>query len=152
LKTGFPVLNFPSYELRIRRQEEGAYSIFDRCRKIFVDLTPEEWVRQHLLHFLVEEKKFPESLIVVEKSLKLNNTQKRADVIVYDNSLKPLLIAECKEPGVQLSQQVLDQALRYNLVFNVSYLVLSNGISHYVCKLGPAGSVLLSDIPDYKDL
>ena len=152
MKTGFTKLNFPVYDFRIKQQKGEKYSIFDRCRKIFVDLTPEEWVRQHLVSFLIEEKSFPSSLIVIEKSLKLNTTLKRTDVLVYDRSLKPLLIAECKEPGVKLGQQVLDQALRYNLVFGVKYLILTNGLKHYVCELSPDGAVLLKDIPDYKDL
>jgi hypothetical protein len=152
LKPAFPELNFPTYEFRIKQLDTGAMSIFDRCRKSFVDLTPEEWVRQHLVSFLVEEKKFPASLIVVEKSLKLNNTIKRADVLVYGDQLKPLLIAECKEPGVKLSQQVLDQALRYNLVFGVKYLVLTNGLKHYVCKIVDGTTVLLNDIPEYGGL
>lgn len=147
-----PQLNFPAYDFRLKKMDSGATGIFDRCRKLFVELTPEEWVRQHLVSFLVEEREFPQSHIVVEKSLKLNNTSKRADVIVYDNALQPLLIAECKEPGVKLSQQVLDQALRYNLVFGVKFLVLTNGLKHYVCRMDDAGVVMLDDIPNYRAL
>jgi hypothetical protein len=152
MRNRLPVLNFPRYGLRLKELSNGGIEIFDRCRKSFVALTPEEWVRQHLINFLILEKGFPESLMVPEKSLKLNNTVKRADVLVYDKFLNPLLIAECKEASVPLSQEVLDQALRYNLIFNVKYLVLTNGLSHYVCKMVDGKVELLNTIPDYQEL
>ncbi len=146
----FPVLNFPSYAFRIKATEEAGVSVFDVCRKKFVALNPEEWVRQHLIHFLHREKGVPLSLMAIERSLKLYNTRKRTDVLVYSNTQQPWLIAECKAPDVPLNQQVLDQVLRYNLVFGVSYVVLSNGLQHYCCGRAKDGTITaLSDFPDF---
>ena len=128
----FTKLNFPSYSFRVRENEKGDREIFDRVRKKFVALTPEEWVRQHLIEYLVQERKFPLSLLAVEKQLKLNTTTKRTDVLAYNNSLQPILLAECKSPEINMDIQVLHQILRYNLVFNVRHLIVTNGMQHYV--------------------
>ncbi len=153
VKPHLPGLNFPTYAFRMKHGESTGYTIFDPCRKKFVPLSPEEWVRQHLIRFLHEEKGFPLSLMAVERSLKLNTTLKRTDVLVYNNKLSPLLIAECKAPSVELSQQVLDQALRYNLVFGVRYIILTNGIRHFSCLYNESGETeLLSDFPMYMKL
>lgn len=150
----YPQLNFPPYEFRIRKNERELHEIFDKVRKKFVALTPEEWVRQHLLEFLMQEKKFPLSLLAVEKQLKLNSTLKRTDVMAYTNTLKPLLLAECKAPEIKLDIHTLTQALRYNLVFDVSYLVITNGLEHYFFykdKLNP-GWQRGDSFPDYTHL
>ncbi|MFN6037315.1 MAG: type I restriction enzyme HsdR N-terminal domain-containing protein [Bacteroidota bacterium] len=128
----YPTLNFPAYAFRIRENKNGAKEIFDRVRKKFVALTPEEWVRQHLLEYLIQEKKFPLSLMAVEKQLKLNSTVKRTDLLVYNNSMSPIVLAECKAPEVNLDVQTLNQILRYNLVFKVRHLIVTNGLQHYV--------------------
>jgi len=111
-----PKLTFPGYNFKIESAPLSAQSpkIFDIVRKRFVALTPEEWVRQHLLHFLMNERKYPQSLISVEKKLLVNNLKKRTDVVLYSSSLKPLLIAECKAPSIKLNQLTFDQAARYD--------------------------------------
>jgi hypothetical protein len=98
-----------------------------------VVLTPEEWVRQNILQYLIQEKKFPSSLIAVEASLKYNQLQKRADVLVYDKSGSPFLLVECKAPEVKITQDTFDQIARYNLIFKVKYLVVTNGLNHFCC-------------------
>lgn len=125
-------LNFPQYSFRFRKNKNGEDEIFDRVRKKYVALTPEEWVRQHLLEYLIQDRKFPLSLLSVEKQLKLNSTTKRTDVLAYNSSLTPIVLAECKAPEVKLDMDVLNQILRYNLVFNVSHLVVTNGLQHFV--------------------
>jgi hypothetical protein len=149
-----PSLNFPNYNFRIRKKENDTHEIFDKVRKKFVALTPEEWVRQNLLEFMMEEKKFPLSLLAIEKQLILNNTQKRTDVLAYNNKLQPLLIAECKAPEIKLDIHTLTQALRYNLVYNVSYLVITNGLDHYFFYKDETntGWKQGEDFPSYEDL
>ncbi len=117
-------------------------------------LTPEEWVRQHLLEFMMQEKKFPLSLLAVEKQLKLNSTIKRTDVLAYTNSLQPLLLAECKAPEIKLDIHTITQALRYNLVFNVSYLLITNGQDHFLFSKDKVekGWKQAESFPDYNEL
>lgn len=146
-----PKLNFPEYRFKLQRQSDGLQSlkIFDIIRKKYVTLTPEEWVRQHLLHFLVNERNFPQSLISVEKKLYINGLEKRTDVVVYDRSLKPFLLAECKAPEVAITQEVFDQAARYNLSLNVSVFLITNGINTFVCRADAGGRSyeFLQEIP-----
>lgn len=127
-------LNLPPYTFKLKQQGNRA-QIFDAIRKKFVTLTPEEWVRQNFLQFLIQEKKFPASLIAVEAGLKYNQLQMRTDVLVYDKSGKPYLMVECKAPGIKITQDVFDQIARYNMVFKVKYLVVTNGISHFCCLM-----------------
>ncbi len=122
----------PKYDFIIR-QENGQARILDSIRKKFVALTPEEWVRQHWLRFLVEERKYPRSLIAVELSLKVNALSKRCDIAVFDRNGKPRLIIECKAASIKLTQKVFDQIARYNLALKVKYLVVSNGKTSYCC-------------------
>ncbi len=132
-----PKLNFPECDFNIVMNEDGGQSskIFDMVRKKFVVLTPEEWVRQHLIHFLIHEKKFPKGLMGVEKKLLVNNLLRRTDVVIYNDKLKPLLIAECKSPQVKISQNVFDQAARYNLSLDVKYFILTNGLETFCCMM-----------------
>lgn len=149
----FASLNFPEIEARFSKSEKGDMQIFDIVRKKSVDLTPEEWVRQHVIHFLIHHKNYPLSLIGVEKQLKLNHTIKRTDVVVYDSQLKPLLLIECKADSVSLNQSTIDQALRYNLELNVPFLLLTNGLKHVCLHLSDQGQAnYLKDIPEYKEL
>jgi hypothetical protein len=150
----YPPLNFPQYQFRIRKNEKNTEEIFDRVRKKFVALTPEEWVRQHLIEFLVEEKKFPHSLLAVEKQLKLNSTLKRTDLLAYSSSLQPVLLAECKAPEIKLDIHVLTQALRYNLVMNVDNLIITNGNSHFffIKDKIDTGWKQADNFPEYQDL
>jgi hypothetical protein len=143
-------LNLPAYEFRIK--EEGAKKyIFDTVRKRFVLLTPEEWVRQHFMRYLIEEKKYPESLMTVEKQITLNGKLFRFDLLVYRRSGQPLLIAEFKAPGVKISQRTFDQVVRYNMVLKVERVVVSNGLQHFVCEIDyEANSYrFLKEVPEF---
>lgn len=146
-----PALNFPPIGARFSGLAANP-QIFDIVRKKFVDLTPEEWVRQHLVHFLVHQQGYPISLIGVEKQLKLNNTLKRTDVVVYNNSLTPLMLAECKANSVALTQQTVDQALRYNIPLQVPYVLLTNGLRHVCFRIRGGEAEFLQGIPAYADL
>lgn len=147
-----PTLNLPAAALSVR-SVKGKTEVFDPVRRQFVMLTPEEWVRQHVLHFLIHQKHYPQSRMAVEYSLEVNRLVKRCDILVFDKSLQPLMIVEVKAAGVNLSQQVLEQAMRYNSVFRAPYLLLSNGLRHYMLFIPPEGDAkILDEIPDYPDL
>ncbi len=147
-----PLLNFPAIKARFKKNEKGTIQIFDSIRNKFVDLTPEEWVRQHVIYFFVDELKTPASKIAVEKQLKLNNTIKRTDIVIYDLGIKPLVIIECKAPNVDINQATINQALNYNLTLNVPYLFLTNGNSHvFLENLNGIFSVN-KQIPSYNNL
>lgn len=124
-------LKYPSYNHKLKKSAQQTL-IFDFIRKKWLVLTPEEWVRQHLLNYLVTEKKFPASSISVEKEMILNGQKKRYDVVVYDNTLKPYLIVECKAPYIELDQNVIEQAQRYNLVVKANILMITNGVRDVV--------------------
>ncbi len=151
-----PQLNFPGFDFKVQRSsdERQSLKIFDIIRKKYVSLTPEEWVRQHLLHFLVNERKFPQSLVSVEKKLLINSLEKRTDVVIYSSSLKPILLAECKSPKVVLTQAVFDQAARYNMTLNVAFFLVTNGLESFICKIDHSTQsyVFLKDIPSYSEL
>lgn len=119
-------IEYPPYQPKIR-QEAGKEQIFDEIRKRWVALTPEEWVRQNFLQYLLQVRKYPASLIAVEKEIMLHDLRKRFDVVVHDRQAKPWMIIECKEMGVKLDQKVLEQVLRYNIPLQVPYLVITNG-------------------------
>jgi len=146
-------LNLPEYLFRIR-EVDSKTQIFDDFRKKFVALTPEEWVRQNFLRYLVTEKKYPKSLISVEAGLKLFTLKKRTDIVVYDNRGKPVLIVECKAPDVKISNEVFDQVVRYNMALRVKYMVLTNGLNHFSCVINylQQSYVFLPEIPDYLNL
>ncbi|WP_203292688.1 type I restriction enzyme HsdR N-terminal domain-containing protein [Luteirhabdus pelagi] len=127
-------LNFPAYSFRIKNTKNKP-SIFDVIRKKFIILTPEEWVRQHVLHYLLNELKYPRSLINVEKQLKLNDTLKRYDIVVFKPDGSLFLLVECKAPSVSITQSTFDQIARYNLSLQASYLMVTNGLHHYYCTL-----------------
>jgi len=150
-----PELNFPKYHFRIETPAVGQSSkIFDIVRRKLVMLTPEEWVRQHLIHYLITEKKCPASLMAVEAKLKVNDLLRRTDIVVYNNSLKPLLIAECKAPQVQITQKAFDQAARYNLTLDVQYFILTNGLQIYCCRMNHEEKKydFLEEIGDYSSM
>ena len=128
------LLNLPQYKFRLR-QNGTQKEIFDVFRKKYVVLTPEEWVRQNILQFLVNERNYPAPLIAVEIGLKYNSLQKRADILVYDKQGKPFLLVECKAPEVKITQDAFDQVARYNMAFEVKYLVITNGINHFCCVM-----------------
>lgn len=145
------VLNFPKYSFRFKSSENKTL-VFDEIRKKFVVLTPEEWVRLHVVQFLLQGKNYPKSLINVEKQLKLNKTTKRYDIVVFNNDGSIFLIVECKAPSIPISQIAFDQIARYNLALNASFLMVSNGLEHYYCQMDYENEcyVFLKDIPNYK--
>lgn len=123
-------LNFPSYSFRLKASENKTL-IFDIVRKKYVVLTPEEWVRQHTIHYLHFDKNYPLSLMAVEKQLKIHSLTKRTDIVLYSNDGSPFIIVECKAPSVEISQQTFDQIARYNMELNAELLMVTNGIAHY---------------------
>jgi len=147
-----PKLNFPEFEFRFQKNEKGNMQIFDIIRKKFIDITPEEWVRQHIVHFLIQHKQAPSSMISIEKQLILNNTKRRTDIVIFNSLLKPLLIIECKAPQIEINQLTINQALRYNIELKVPAIFLSNGLQHVFLKLENEGSKVLKEIPDYQSL
>lgn len=146
-------LNLPEYSFRIKTTE-GKPLIFDSLRKKFVKLTPEEWVRQNFVQFLVTEKKYSPSLIVVEAGVKVNNNPQRADLVVFDRLGNPALVVEFKAPDVKISQQTFDQIVRYNMQLKVKFLIVSNGLEHYCCRINYAENSYeyLPGIPDFEDV
>ena len=134
LVVAMQALNLPPYQFKLKQQGIRT-QIFDAVRKKYVVLTPEEWVRQNFLQFLIQDKKFPASLIAVEAGLKYNQLKKRMDVLVYDKNGAPYLMVECKAPDVKITQAAFDQIASYNMVFKVKYLVVTNGINHFCCMM-----------------
>ena len=127
-------LNFPNYTFKIKNIENEDY-IFDEIRKKYIKLTKEEWVRQNCVNFLVKEKKFPQVLINVEKTLKINKLSKRYDIVVYNSDGSIKLLVECKSPEIKITQKTFDQIAIYNMSLNADLLMLTNGINHYYCKI-----------------
>lgn len=146
-------LNLPRYEISVKRNGERL-TIFDILRRRHVALTPEEWVRQHFVHFLVEHKGYPKGLLANEVELSVGEKNLRCDSILYDPSLKPRMIVEYKAPSVVVTQKVFQQIATYNLLLHVDYLVVSNGLTHYCVKMDYDNQkyLFLDDIPDYKNL
>lgn len=126
----FPALNLPPINLKIEGDK-----VFDVFRNKWIKLTPEEWVRQNFLHFLVKYEGFPKGLISVEKQIQLLKLKKRYDAVVFNNKLQPLVLIEFKAPNVNIDQAVVDQAVRYNQEFQVEFLILSNGLTHYIIEI-----------------
>jgi hypothetical protein len=144
---------FPKYNLKFRVVEQRR-EVWDIIRKKYVVLTPEEWVRQLLIHYLVEEKGYTASLLAVEKGINLNGTQKRCDIVAYNTTGAPQLIVECKAPEVLLTDAAMEQAARYNLVLRVPYLLVGNGNDFYCVALDLANSSyrFLTSIPEFNQL
>lgn len=126
-------LNLPTYSFSVK-SEQGRSYIFDAFRRKYVLLTPEEWVRQHFLQYLVREKGFPASLISVEKEFRFNRMKKRTDILAHNRQGEPLFMVECKAPSVPVSREVFDQIGLYNLAYRVPWLVVTNGMKHYCCR------------------
>jgi hypothetical protein len=143
-------LNFPAYSFRFKNSENKEY-VFDEIRKKFIVLTPEEWVRIHVIRFLIVEKNYPKSWINVEKKIEINGLIKRYDVVVYQPDGKIFLLVECKQPKVEISQATFDQIARYNLSLRANFLMVTNGLNHYFCKMDfeQEQYVFLTDIPNY---
>ena len=146
-------LNLPPAELKLS-QREGQTYVFDTLRRRYIKLTPEEWVRQHFVHFLMEHKGYPQEMLANEVALSLNDTTKRCDTVLYDGNARPCMIIEYKAPHIRLSQRVFDQISRYNIVLRVPYLIVSNGLEHYCCKVDYDSQTysFLRDIPSFESL
>jgi hypothetical protein len=143
-------LNFYSYSFRFKNSENKV-SIFDEIRKKFIILTPEEWVRQHVIQFLLEEKKYPISHINVEKILKVNGLRKRYDVVVYNPDGSIYILIECKAPAIKIAQATFDQIARYNMTMNAQFLMVTNGLNHYFCQMDFENEKyqFLAELPNY---
>ena len=146
-------LNLPEYSFRIITKEGKSY-LFDALRKKYVRLTSEEWVRQNFIQFLIVEKKYSVALIAVEAGVKVNNNPQRADLVVFDRSGNPVLVAEFKAPEIKISQQTFDQIVRYNMQLKVKFLIVSNGLDHFCCQINykDKSYVYLAEIPDFSAL
>jgi type I site-specific restriction endonuclease len=146
-------LNLPEYPFRIT-ENESQYYIFDEIRKKHLVLTPEEWVRQHFIQFLIKDKKFPKSLIQIEAGLTLNSLQKRTDIVVFNTRGERILVVECKAPSIKISQAVFDQAARYNSVHKAGWLSVTNGLKHCYAKIDHASGTFafVQELPDYTSL
>lgn len=146
-------LNLPSFETKIVKKDNAPY-IYDILRRKYIALTPEEWVRQHFIHFLIEQKGYPAALLGNEISLNLNGAHRRCDSVLYDRTMHPKMIIEYKAPHIPITQKVFTQIYSYNLVLHVDYLIVSNGLKHYCCKLDYAARqyMFLKDVPSYQDL
>lgn len=130
-----PPLSIPIAGLRLSKDEEGKLKVFDILRNRFVALTPEEWVRQNFIHWLIDQKQYPASLISNEIEIKLNDTKKRCDTIVFSRQCQPLVIIEYKAPGVEITQATFEQIVRYNMKLKAQYLIVTNGLQSYCCKI-----------------
>lgn len=146
-------LNLPEYQFRLKQDEKG-YLIWDALRSKYVKLTPEEWVRQHFLEFFIREKHFPKALIAVEQQLNVNGMKKRCDAVFYNRLKKPAIILEFKAPSITITQSVFDQVAVYNSKMNVEYFIVSNGLTHYFCKVHPENVQyeFFSEIPAFEEL
>ncbi|MDY7396364.1 type I restriction enzyme HsdR N-terminal domain-containing protein [Aureibaculum sp. 2210JD6-5] len=144
------VLNLPKAELNVKSKENKQF-IFDIIRKKHMVLTPEEWVRQHVVHYLINQLKYPKSIIAVEKQLTIYTLKKRFDVLVFNTKGNPEIIVECKAPNVKITQDTFDQIARYNLKLNANYLMVTNGLQHYFCKMDAKNEeyVFLEELPSY---
>ncbi|TGD59579.1 type I restriction enzyme HsdR N-terminal domain-containing protein [Flavobacterium humi] len=143
-------LNFPAYSFRLKNSE-NKIAVFDEIRKKFVILTPEEWVRQHVVQFLLQHKNYPKSYINVEKSIKVNGLTKRYDIVVFRPDGSLFLLIECKAPEVSISQNTFDQIARYNMALESQYLMVTNGLNHYFCQMDfeKEQYQFLRDLPDF---
>jgi hypothetical protein len=144
-------LQFPTYSFRFKNSENKV-SIFDEIRKKFIQISPEEWVRQHVVQFLLQDKKYPKSHINVEKLLKINSLTKRYDIVVFKPDGNITILVECKAPEVKITQSAFDQIARYNMTLNADYLMVTNGLNHYFCKMDYENEKydFLTDLPEYQ--
>ena len=144
-------LQFPSYSFRFKNSENKV-AIFDEIRKKFIIISPEEWVRQHVVQFLLQDKKYPKSHINVEKLLKINNLTKRYDVVVFKPDGNISILVECKAPEVKITQCTFDQIARYNMTLKAEYLMVTNGLNHYFCKMDYEKEQydFLQELPEYQ--
>ena len=151
----FPQLNLPAFGARVRPDADsvrGGLEIYDALRRKWVALTPEEWVRQNFVNFLVAERGYPAALMANEVEIKLYGLSRRCDTVVYDTRLQPRVVVEYKAPSVAITQKVFDQIARYNIVVNAGVLIVGNGLRHYCCRFDGEGYRFLRDVPPYAQL
>ena len=146
-------INLPPYEIKLREQN-GRRQIFDFLRRRYVSLTPEEWVRQHFVHFLIEQKGYPKWLLANEVEQKIGDKKLRCDTLLYNKELRPRMIIEYKAPEIAITQRVFNQMTVYNFLLHVDYLIVSNGRQHYCCRMDyeKGEYTFLQDIPHYTEL
>lgn len=146
-------LNLPTYSFKFK-SEDGRSFIFDVIRRKYVILTPEEWVRQNMIRYLSEVKEYPLSLMSLETAFSLYKTTKRTDILIFNRTGQPLAIIECKASTIKINQKVFDQILVYNLTFKLNYLIVTNGLLHYCCKINHMNGTheFLKEIPSYNQL
>lgn len=146
-------LNLPTYEIKIA-QRGNKQLIFDFLRRKYVALTPEEWVRQHFVHYLIEHKGYPAGLIGNEVELNVGEKKLRCDTILYNKVAQPQMIIEYKAPQIKLQQKTFDQISAYNLLLKVDYLIVSNGMQHICCRMDYENQkyCFLEDIPNHQEL
>ena len=146
-------LNLPYYPFKLK-SDGNKYLIMDELRKKYLVLTPEEWVRQHIIQYLINFKNYPKGLISLEKGLRVNDLLKRTDVLIYDQLGNPVLLIECKAPDVKITQNVFDQAARYNSVYKLKYMIVSNGLEHFCAEIDHHTSKykFLNEIPSFNTI
>ena len=144
-------LNLPTYQFNIRKQD-GKLIIFDELRRKNIALTPEEWVRQHLIKYLIEEKNYPPGLISIEAEINVNNLRRRYDGLVFNRERQALVLIECKAPEIKINQKVFDQIFAYNTQVIAPYLLVSNGLQHYILEIRNNKPKFLQEIPVFNEL
>lgn len=146
-------LNLPIYSIKLKKDKNKTF-VFDPIRKKYINLTPEEWVRQNFIQFLIVEKNYPASLMAVEMGIDLLNTKKRCDIVLYNTKGLPHMIVECKAPSIKISQDTFDQIARYNMTLKTDLLIVTNGLQHYVCMMDHQNQRyhFLKEIPYYVSL
>ena len=146
-------LKLPKYEIKVQRDGDNQL-IFDILRRKYVALTPEEWVRQHFIHYLIEHKGYPATMLANEVQLQVGEKSLRADTVLYDKQLRPRMIIEYKAPTVTVTQKVFNQIFAYNLLLKADYLIVTNGLSHYICKIeyNTQSYTFLEEVPEYGEL
>jgi len=146
-------LNLPPFDLKIKKQNNKNY-VFDRLRKQFTRLTPEEYVRQHFINYLIEYKNYSEALMANEVVIEVGNLKKRCDTVLYDRFMNPILVVEYKSPAVKITQETFEQIVLYNTTLQVPWLIVSNGLQHFCCKIDYENGDYRfnSEIPNYQDL
>ena len=143
-------LNLPKIDIKSKLVNESI-QIFDIVRKNFFVLTPEEWVRQHVIHYLIFNKKYPKGLMQIEKLIKYNNLKTRADIVVLNKNADPILLVECKAPSIKIDKNAFDQIAKYNFTLKAKYLFVTNGLKHYCCEMNyiTGEKKFLKEVPDY---
>lgn len=148
----FPQLNLPPFDIRLERSSDGTVRVYDPQRAKWLVLTPEEWVRQHFVNYLTAVLGYPTALIANEVGMRLNDTQRRCDTVVYHRDLSPACIVEYKRPSVEITARVFDQIARYNSVLGAGHLIVSNGLRHFCCRFEGEAYRFLRQIPPYEEM